>query len=176
MDALTLSTIIYGGLALFISIISVIIVIITIRQNNRMIEASTRPYITIYFDYSQMGDPIGYFVIRNFGTSSGKITTLSYNDIVKRLPNDLCKITNILDGMIGNSIAPNQKFLIPIKLTHAPEGTCTFDITYHSSSNTYTDHFEIIVKQYGKLSKSRIAYEEQKSVSYPLQEIAERLM
>lgn len=176
MDILTIFTIILSVLSFVLALTSVVIVIATIKQNNRMLEASTRPYISVYFDYSQMGEPIGYFVIRNFGNSSGKIIALSYNDIVRRQPEDLCKITNILDGMIGNSIAPNQKFLIPIKLTHAPEGTCVFDISYCTSDKTYTEHFEIIVKQYGKLSKSRVAYEKQKSVSYPLQEIAERLM
>lgn len=160
-----------------LSVISVVTVIITLRQNNRMIETSTRPNITIYFDYSQMGEPIGYFVIRNFGISSGKIISLSYNDIAKKQPTSLCNVTDVLDGLVGNSIAPNQKFMIPIRLFESPSGTASFDITYLGSrKKPYKEHIEINVKQYGKLSKSRIAYEENKSLSYPLQEIAERLM
>lgn len=162
-----------------LAVISVITVIVSIRQNNRMLEASTRPNITVYFDYSQMGEPIGYFVIKNFGNSSGKITSLTYNEIVKMQPTNLCDVTNVLNGMIGNSVAPSQKFMIPIKLSESPDGISTFDITYLDSSKNkkpYTEHIEINIKQYGKLSKSRIAYKDDKALSYPLQEIAERLM
>lgn len=55
MDALTISTIIYGGIALFLAAISVITVLISIKQNSKMLEASSRPYITICFDYTNMG-------------------------------------------------------------------------------------------------------------------------
>lgn len=177
MDILTIFTIILSVLSLILALISVITVLITIRQNNRMLESSTRPYITIYFDYSQMGEPIGYFVIRNFGNSSGKLIDLSYNDVVDNQPTNLCIVTDILDGMIGNSIAPNQKFLVPIRLSESPEGICSFDLVYTGlHRKPYKEHVEINVKQYGTLSKTRIAYKEHRSISYPLQEIAERLM
>ena len=160
-----------------LALVSVVTVIITIRQNNRMLEASTRPYVSIYFDYSNMGEPIGYFVIKNFGNSSAKITSLSYNDVVKGQPTSLCQVTDILDGLVGNTICPNQKFLLPIKLYDSPDGVCVFNITYCSNTKKYEEHVEIIVKQYGKLTKSRICGGDiTRVVSYPLQEIAERLM
>lgn len=179
MDALTISTIIYGALALLLSAISIIITIITIRQNSRMLEASTRPYISIYFDYSNLGEPIGYFIVKNFGQSSGQIISLSYNDVVTQQSTKYCNVTAVFDGLVNNSIAPNQKFFVPIPLQNSPDGICTFDVSYRSSKKTYTEHFEIVVKQLGKLSKSRIVnhqYKEYKLISYPLQEIAERLM
>lgn len=101
---------------------------------------------------------------------------MTYNDVVKKQPTSLSKVTSILDGMIGNSIAPHQKFLVPLKLIDTPDGTCVFDISYCASQKTYTEHVEICMKQYVKLSKTRINYSEQKPISYPLQEIAERLM
>ncbi len=52
MDSITV-------LSFILAVISVITVIIAIWQNNRMLEASTRPYVSIYFDYSNMGQPIG---------------------------------------------------------------------------------------------------------------------
>lgn len=160
-----------------LSVISVITVIITLRQNNRMLETSTRPYISVYFDYVNMGEPIGYFVIKNFGTSSAKITSISYNEVVKNQPTTLCRVTDILDGLIGNSIAPGQKFLLPVRLFETPDGTCEFNISYSSTAKAYCEKFEIITNQFGKLSKSRIINDNSdKLISYPLQEIAERLM
>lgn len=160
-----------------LSVTSVVTVIITIRQNKRILEASTRPYVRIYFDHTQMGEPIGYFVIKNFGNSSAKITSLSYNDVVKGQPTSLCNVTGILDGLVGNSICPNQKFLLPIRPSKSPCGTCTFDISYQSSSKSYTEHIEINIEQYGDLTKPRMGDDDvMRVVAYPLQEIAERLM
>lgn len=164
-------------LSFILAVISVITVIIAIWQNNRMLEASTRPYVSIYFDYSNMGQPIGYFVVKNFGNSSAKITSLSYNEVVKGQPTSLCNVTNILDGLVGNTICPNQKFLLPIRLHESPDGTCIFDISYQLNAKKYKEHVEIIVKQYGKHSKSRMGVDDPMAVvAYPLQEIAERLM
>lgn len=160
-----------------LALISVVTVVVTIKQNTRMLESSSRPYISIYFDYVNMGEPIGYFVIKNFGNSSAKINSISYNEVVKNQPKTLCKVTDILDGLIGNNIAPGQKFLLPVRLFETPDGTCEFDIEYSSSTKSYSEKFEIITNQFGKLSKSRIKNDiSDKLISYPLQEIAERLM
>lgn len=160
-----------------LALISVVTVISMIKQNNRMLEASSRPYISVYFDYVNMGEPIGYFVIKNFGNSSAKITSISYNEVVKKQPTTLCKVTDILDGLVGNSIAPGQKFLLPVRLFETPDGTCEFNIKYSSNTKPYHEKFEIITSQFGKLSKSRIKNDNSdKLISYPLQEIAERLM
>lgn len=164
-------------LSYILAVISVITVIVTIRQNNRMLESTSRPYVSIYFDYTNMGEPIGYFVIKNFGNSSAKITKLTYNHIVKNQPKSLCKVSDILDDMAGNTISPGQKIIMPIKVSNSPKGTCFFEITYVSSTKEYRDFFEITVSHYGKLSKSRIKNNETDHlISYPLQEIAERLM
>lgn len=82
----------------------------------------------------------------------------------------------IFNGLIGNSIVPGQKFLAPFKFLDFNEDIAIFDITYHNGKKHYTDHIEIAVKSFGKLVKPRIMDKEYKSISYPLQEIAERLM
>ena len=48
--------------SLLTSIIAIVISLVTLLQNSKMIENATRPYITIYFDYSQMGEPTGYIL------------------------------------------------------------------------------------------------------------------
>ena len=163
-------------LSFILAVISVVTVVVTLRQNSKMIENATRPYITIYFDYSQMGEPTGYFVIKNFGTSSAIIRSIKYSDSINQHPKTLSNLAAIFDGLAGNSIAPSQKYLAPFKLYEALDQPAIFDITYSSAKKIYRDHFVINVRNYGKLVKPRLSDPSLKAVSYPLQEIAERLM
>lgn len=158
------------------SITAIVISILTLRQNNKMIEEASRPAISIYFDYSQMGQPIGYFIIKNFGASAATILSITYSDSIKKHPTELADLPAIFNGLIGNTIVPNQKVLAPFKLYEYKGGLAVFDIVYKSMTHTYTEHFVIDVEKYGKLVKPRVVSNEIKSVSYPLQEIAERIM
>ena len=160
----------------FISLAALIVSILTLRQNNKMLEESSRPVVSVYFDYSQMGQPTGYFVIKNFGASAATILAINYNDPIKTHPTSLANLPAIFDSLIGNTIAPNQKILAPFKLYEYHGGPAVFDITYKSSAHTYFEHFIIDVEKYGKLVKPRINATGVKAVSYPLQEIAERIM
>lgn len=165
--------------SLLTSIIAIAVSLVTVRQNSKMIEDSTRPIMSIYFDYSQLGTPISYFVIKNFGASAAIIRTLTYNDSVKNIPSSYSNPPAIFDGLVGNTIAPGQKFLVPFKHFEYPGGNAVFEVTYTPTFKTwkkYSDRFEIEVSNYGKLAKPRISSNEPKSVSYTLQEIAERLM
>lgn len=178
MDVATIASIVFSTFSIILTFISIICLIATLRQNNKMIENATRPYVCVYFDYMQNGEPIGYFVVKNFGTSSAIIDSLTYNDFVKNQPKSLADISTILDGLSGNSIAPGQKFIAPFKLYECKDDIATFDIHYHTEKNKYSEHFEIIVSNYGKLVKPRITgtNKDYDSISYPLQEISERLM
>ena len=91
MDISTKVNIVLSVLSFILAAISIITVVITLRQNNKMIENSTRPHICIYFDYTQCGEPTGYFVVKNFGTSAAYIDSLTYNDVIKNHPKSLVK-------------------------------------------------------------------------------------
>lgn len=158
------------------SVVAIVISILTLRQNNKIIEEANRPTISIYFDYSHMGQPTGYFIIKNFGASAATILSITYSDSIKNHPTNLANLPAIFNSLIGNTIAPNQKILAPFKLYEYNGGLAVFDIVYKSITHTYTEHFVIDVEKYGKLVKPRIASNEIKNVSYPLQEIAERIM
>ena len=176
MDLATKINILLCILSFLLALISVVTVVITLRQNSKMISNSTRPYITIYFDYSQMGTPTGYFVIKNFGSSSAIIESLTYNEPIKNHPITLANLPAIFDGLIGNTIAPGQKFFAPFKLYDYSGGIAVFDVSYKSGRKKYREHIEINVNNYGKFTKPRLEDSEHKTLSYPLQEIAERLM
>ena len=176
MDLSTKINILLTVLSFILAAISIVTVVLTLRQNHIMIENSTRPYVTIYFDYTQMGDPTGYFAIKNFGSSSAMILSIKYSDSIKQHPTTLANLPAIFDGLVGNSIAPSQKYLAPFKLYEYSNEPAVFDITYSSAKKTYRDHFVINVRNYGKLVKPRLADPNTKVLSYPLQEIAERLI
>lgn len=104
------------------------------------------------------------------------IDSLTYNDVIQNHPKSLADISTIFDGLSGNSIAPGQKFFAPFKLYEYKGGAAVFDIHYHSGKKHYSEHFEIAVANYGKLVKPRLVDKEYHAISYPLQEISERLM
>ena len=56
--------------SLFIGVIAIIISILSLRQNSKMIEESTRPNIQIYPVFL---DDFFYIIIRNFGNSEAVI-------------------------------------------------------------------------------------------------------
>lgn len=58
---------------------------ITNEQNNRMLEDSTRPYITIYLDLITICEQASFFVLKNFGQSPGKIVLFEFDLILKTL-------------------------------------------------------------------------------------------
>lgn len=176
MDLATKINIVLCILSFILAFISIVTVVVTLRQNNKMIENSTRPYICIYFDFTQCGEPTGYFVVKNFGTSAAFIDSLTYNNVIKEHPKTLADICAIFDGLSGNSIAPGQKFLVPFRVFEYKGGISVFDIHYHSGEKHYSEHFEIAVNNYGKFVKPRLASKEYHAISYPLQEISERLM
>ena len=79
MDISTIVNIILCILSFILAVISVVTVIITLRQNNRMIEESTRPFISVYTDEINAGDPFFYLVVKNFGKSTAYITKFEYD-------------------------------------------------------------------------------------------------
>ncbi len=88
---------------------SVVTVVITLLQNRKMTEASTRPYLGIYTVSSNIGKNRIYIILKNFGQSSAIIKELS-TDI------DLTEISKMpgtyipFSGLLGSTIMPGQSF------------------------------------------------------------------
>lgn len=61
-------------LSFILAVISVVTVVLTLKQNNRMIEESTRPCISVYTDEINTGNPFFYLIVKNFGKSPAYIT------------------------------------------------------------------------------------------------------
>lgn len=63
-----------GIITISTAFISIIISVATLRQNNKMIEESTRPYIVVYGYVTNFGSPVYTIAVKNFGSSAAKIT------------------------------------------------------------------------------------------------------
>lgn len=66
-----------AGITAITAMISVIIATLTLLQNAKSIEASTRPYIKPYLAMTHIQVPEYFIIIKNFGASSAKITKLT---------------------------------------------------------------------------------------------------
>ena len=79
LDIATIVNIILCILSFILALISVITVVITLKQNNKMLESSTRPVLSLYTTQINTGSPVLYFVVKNFGGSTAVIKSIESN-------------------------------------------------------------------------------------------------
>lgn len=158
-----ISNIILSSLSVALAIISIVFVIITLRQNkkiiqqtqesieqnNRMIESSTRPYLSLYVDTITTCEQQSYFVLKNFGSTPATITDFEYDSILKETKQKNILMQNQFDFIRELMLSPGQKKLIFYDVTKLPHDTLTFKITYISPANLcYKETITLNVKNY----------------------------
>lgn len=164
-------------MSLLTSIIAIIISVISLRQNSKTIKETFRPYVTIYFEAMQLGTPMGYFVVKNFGQNSARIIDCSYNDAIRNNKQTIADLRLFFDNLINVHLAPGQKYVIPCRLSDFHDDVAIFTLIYGDEIIQYTEHVRIHVSNYKKYIKPRfVSNNENKNISYPLQEIAEKLL
>lgn len=165
-------------IALITSIVAIVISVETLKQNSKMIEESTRPYLVIYGNSTNFQSPNFYLIIKNFGQSGATVQTLSCNlDLAKYSYNE-----NYVpfSHIAGTTIAPGQSFLCNLD-THKlykEEIVLDFSITYSACNKTYIENFSINPKTYSDLVQTRASTKdaELKIMSYSLQSLVERFL
>ena len=99
---------IFGIIASFLTaFVAIVISLVTIRQNSKMIEESSRAVISIYSQSINTGSPMMFIVIKNFGNSPAVIRKFDYdfdftNCYKFRADRDYLK------DFVGSSLAPGQ--------------------------------------------------------------------
>lgn len=53
----------------FTSIVAIFVSVKALKQNNKMLEESTRPYVSIYVESITLCEQSSFFVIKNFGNT-----------------------------------------------------------------------------------------------------------
>ncbi len=175
MDIATIVNIILCVLSFILAAISVVTVVITLRQNNKMIEESTRPVISIYTEEINAGEPFFYLVVKNFGQSPAYITKFEYDFNF----NGCYKIRNdkdYLKKLTKSVLAPGQSRICMLDYAKIDKEV-TFIISYQSSVKiSYTETFTIDLKAGVSMPYGKVATEgkELRTISYTLQEMLQK--
>lgn len=178
MDAQIISNIILSTISFVLAAISVVTVVITLRQNHKMIENSTRPYITVYSRITNFQSLSYYLIVKNFGQSKATITKFDCNfDLSK-----CCKNPSHIpfNHLLGTEIMPGQSY--PCTVDHfalcSNVQSLVFDIEYSNNKKTYHEHCVINIEADAELTMPRAATDgkELRNISYTLQDLVEKIM
>lgn len=144
MDAGIIVNIILSILSFALAAISVVTVVITLKQNNKMLESNSRPYVVAYLVYQESPSHI-YLCIKNFGNTSAIVKSLNIAPEIslhKKTSNEL---------MNGTMLAPNQQlhFLVlnedKEKIINENVFEFSVDITYQDccTNKIYAETYKI---------------------------------
>ncbi len=128
--------------SLLTSIIAIIISLKTLRQNSKMIEDSSRPYIGIYGGSTFVSTPNYYLILKNFGNSSATIKKFSSNIDLSKFNTHNFDDRKPFQNIEGSTIMPGQSFhaVIDFKKAYSKSKTLNFYIVYSSGTHTYEDN------------------------------------
>lgn len=179
MDISTITNICLCILSFLLAVVSVITVIVTLKQNSTMIENSSRAYVSIYGDSINCQSPNFYIVVKNFGCSNALITSFQCDTDLSKFSYD--ENFTPFSRIENTSIAPNQAFkctLNHLSLFNSGIPTITFRITYKSNNKNYSDTFLIHLDAFPNLIRTRAHNKDNELtvISEALQELDERLL
>lgn len=164
-------------LSFFLAAISVVTVVITLKQNSKMIEESSRPYISVYGEQTNFSSPQFYIVLKNFGRTGAIIKSLECDiDLSKySYSTEVTPFQNI----VGTMLAPNQNFICNIdsmQLSTDNVEVLNFHIVYTANNKTYDEKYPVNYQAVKKniTTKSATKDHELKTISYTLQEMVQK--
>lgn len=107
--------------------------------NNRMIEESTRPYLTIYPYIYNPGTMLYGLIIKNSGPTGCVIK--SFKSDYKYFSDNVPGMNNVsIEQTLHNlTLGPNQSKIIHLDRDDIPESPINFTFSYSSTSNIYSD-------------------------------------
>ena len=155
-------------LSFLLAVISVVTVVITLRQNHEMIENSTRPYIVITYERIILRNEIvRYIVVKNYGQTGARITKMTCTgDVPPIFSAHFLKVS-------GTFLAPSQRLLYYFGGTNTgkPENI-SFSYEYDTDKKKYRDNIDLTLIN----GTSAMRQENDDVIKYALQDIAERLI
>lgn len=128
--------------SIILSIVAILIALLTLRQNSKMLEESTRPYICISFDSIRISSYLPRFTIKNYGQTGATIIEFLY-------PNNIDFGKEIFNEqfahVVGLFLAPQQS--VSIELLKIPDEITNveFSIKYKTVKKKYTEKFDLYI-------------------------------
>lgn len=98
----TIVNIILSIFSFLLAVISVVTVVLTLKQNNKLLEANSRPYVVVYFVYEEYSTNY-YFCVQNFGNASAIIQSISLEPDIRIFKKSCSEM------MRNTMIAPRQQ-------------------------------------------------------------------
>ena len=143
-------------LSFLLALISIFIVIVSIRQNNKLLESSSRPYISAFLSNQNRNIVL---TIKNFGNSSAYIENfVSTADFAKLSPTK--KVTPF-QNFKGSTLAPGEAVScsFPYRTFADTYDTFTLEISYSSDfsskqkfrNKNYINKIDINVRAFREL-------------------------
>lgn len=166
-------------LSFILAMISVITVIITLKQNNKMIENSTRPYVNIYSKITNFQNQSYYLIIKNRGQTGARITSFKCNKDLSRYS----FINSIIpfEHIVGTYLSPGQAIMTNVDLGKLKEDNVDnliFNIEYDSGIKKYKEEYVLNHIAYREIVQRR-EHKEGKDleiISFTLQDLVEKLL
>lgn len=165
-----------------LSAISIVFVVLTLRQNNRMLEAASRPYIGVSSSMLNNGVPLLELIVKNYGASAARITKLQSSIDLSRytLGEKSCRPFADLEG---TSLMPGQSLFTGVDYSEMEKDgvrSITFTIDYVTEgkkAKQYRTVCEVGIMSNAALVHARYMDDGNplKAASYALQGIVERL-
>ena len=125
--------------SLLMSAVAIAISLVTLRQNSKMIEESTRPQLQIYPVYM---DTLLYLIIKNYGSSEAYIDQITCSHVFTRnetFGDDLGE--HIFDKLSGAILASGHSIKCPLIGYEVKNETFDFQVKYHSANKKYIASF-----------------------------------
>lgn len=123
-------------------IVSSIIAVISIKQNSKMIEETTKANIVMYIDYSPVSNKY-YIIIKNFGNSIGKLISIN---IQPKLDWEKAEFKNKIKAITESKnviLAPKQKIGSWFEFNNYPDRKFNVDIEYETMGKIYKNAYSI---------------------------------
>ncbi len=166
-------------LSFLLAVVSVVTVIVGLKQNSRMLENESRAYVAIYGEITYTPHLVFYLIVKNFGKSSASIISFECD-------RDLSIFAYIekftpFSHMENISIAPGQSFRCALQhfpLFGSGIPSINFKITYKSNNKIYSEDFSVVLKAYTNLVNTKSSSQEEplRTISHALEDINKRLL
>lgn len=164
--------------SLLIAVISILVSIFILRQNSKMIENASRPYIVVYSGIVNCQSPQCILVLKNFGNSSAVIESLKISSSISSylvFPNKLP-----FAGIEGLSFAPSQAMRCSLKYPEPGSDINPIEISikYTAGKKHYFETFTInpVAENSNCITRGSTENKELRNISYALQDITEKLL
>lgn len=156
------------------SIVAILISLMTLRQNSKMIEESSRPVISIYSQSIDTGTPMLFIVVKNFGNSPAVINKFDYDyDFTDCY--SFRSERDYLKDLVGSTLAPGQSRICSLDYKKLSR-PITFTLEYKSACKKYADSFTVDLRAGVNIPAPKTATEgkESRAISYTLQEMLQK--